>query len=74
MYLPPPHPPFHFSTDKSVWQVLGSVGMGAHGWKERVYQPWGRNSYYLGDGFAISENPWTSQEPTSIKRPIVNIL
>ena len=35
-----PHPsPFIFSTDKSVWQVPGSIGVGAHGWKARVYQP-----------------------------------
>ena len=55
IYLP--QPPFHFATDQSVWQVLGSFGMGAHGWKARVYQPWECNSYHLGDGFAISDFP-----------------
>ena len=26
----------YFSTDKSVWQVPGSIGVGAHGGKARV--------------------------------------
>ena len=29
-------PPFDFSTDKSVWQVPGSIGAGARGWKVQV--------------------------------------
>ena len=32
MHLPPPLPLFYFSTATSVWQVPGSVGMGAHDW------------------------------------------
>ena len=40
-----PHPsPLNSSTVKSVWQVPGSIGVGAHGWRARVCQPWGRNS------------------------------
>ena len=35
-FYPYPFPPFIFSTDKSVWQVPGSVGARAHGWKARV--------------------------------------
>ena len=35
---------FIFSTDKSVWQELGCISMGAHGWRVQVYQPWGHNS------------------------------
>ena len=44
-YLLPP-PPLYFSTDKSVGQVPGSIGVGAHGWRALVCQPWGRNSVY----------------------------
>ena len=36
--LPPSLPPFISSSDKSVWQVPGLIGVGAHGWKARVYQ------------------------------------
>ena len=42
MYLPPHLPLFYFSTATSVWQVLGSVGMGAHGREVQIYQPQGR--------------------------------
>ena len=37
-------PPFYSSTVESVSQVPGSIGVGAHGWRVRVCQPWGRNS------------------------------
>ena len=47
----PPHT-FYFSTDKSVCQVPGSIGVGAHGWKAQVYQPWGCNSAH---GLALSK-------------------
>ena len=50
--LPLLPPTFYFSTDKSVWQVPGSIGVGAHGWKAQVYQPWGCNSVY---GLALSK-------------------
>ena len=33
-----PFPSFIFPLDKSVWQVPGPIGVGAHGWKVRVYQ------------------------------------
>ena len=34
-HLSQPLPPFYFPTDKSVWQVPGSIiGMRAHDWKE----------------------------------------
>ena len=36
--LPPSLLPFYFSSDKSVWYVPGPIGVGAHGWKARVYQ------------------------------------
>ena len=36
--------PFILSTDKSVWQVPGSIGLCTHDWRALVYQPWGRNS------------------------------
>ena len=39
-----PAPPLFFSIDKLVWQVPGCIGMGAHGWRVQVYQPWGHNS------------------------------
>ena len=40
-----PHPStLYSSTDKSVWQVPGSIGVRAHGWRVWVCQPWGRNS------------------------------
>lgn len=43
--LPPP--PLYFSTDKSVWQVPGSIALaGAHCWKAQVYQPLGCNSVW----------------------------
>ena len=44
-YLLPPLP-LYFSTDKSVGQVPGSIGLGAHGWSALVCQLWGRNSVY----------------------------
>ena len=42
-----PHcsPPLFFSTDKSVWQVPGSVGVVVHGNSARVYQPLGCNFF-----------------------------
>ena len=43
--LPPLLTPFIFSTDKSVWQVPGSVGVVVHGNRARVYQPLGRNFF-----------------------------
>ena len=39
-----PAPPLYFSTDESVWQVPGSIGMGVHGWRAWVCQPWRHNS------------------------------
>ena len=34
-----PHPfPLYSSTDKSVWQVSGSIGVGAHGWRASFLQ------------------------------------
>ena len=40
-----PHPStLYSSTDKSVWQVPGSIGVRAHGWRVQVCQPWGHNS------------------------------
>ena len=38
-----PSPPY-FSTEKSVGQVPSSFGVGAHGWRVPVSQPWGHNS------------------------------
>ena len=33
-FSPIPTPlPHYSSTDKSVWQVPGSIGVGAHGWR-----------------------------------------
>ena len=55
--------PFIFSTDKSLWLMPGSVGVGAHGSKAQVYQPWA--------GFAESGGPWISRAPTSTKRRII---
>ena len=59
--LPPslPDPPLFFPPINQ-WVVPGSVGVGAHGWKAQVYQPWA--------GFAESGGPWTSRAPTSTKR------
>ena len=51
-FTPITPPTFYFSTDKSVWQVPGSIGVGAHGWKAQVYQPCGCNSVY---GLALSK-------------------
>ena len=55
--LPPslPTSPFTFSTDKSLWLVPVSVGVGAHCSKAQVYQPWA--------GFAESGGPWISRAP-----------
>ena len=40
-----PHPSkLYSSTGKSVWQVTGSIGVRAHGWRVWVCQLWGRNS------------------------------
>ena len=56
-----PHPsPLNSSTVKSVWQVPGPIGVGAHGWRARVCQPWGRNSVL---GLAVPKvetlgHPW----------------
>ena len=44
--LLPPSLPLYSSSVKSVWQVPGSIGMGAHGWRAWVCQPWGRNSVW----------------------------
>ena len=38
LFFYPIPPPFYFSSDKSVWQVPGLIGVGAHGWNARVYQ------------------------------------
>ena len=51
-FTPITPPAFYFSTNKSVRQVPGSIGVGAHGWKAQVYQPWGCNSVY---GLALSK-------------------
>ena len=40
-----PHPShLYSSTDKSVWQASGSIGVGAHGWRALVCQQRGQNS------------------------------
>ena len=40
-----PHPsPLYSSTDKSVWQVPRSIGVGVHGWRTQVCEPLGSNS------------------------------
>ena len=44
--LPYPSPSliFFYWINISVWQVPGSIGVGAHGWRAWVFQPWGRDS------------------------------
>ena len=42
MHLPPPLSLFYFFTAKSVWQVPGSVGIGANGREVQIYQPQGQ--------------------------------
>jgi len=42
--------------------VPGFIGVGAHGWKAQVYQPWGHNSVW---GLALPKgegpgHPWPS--------------
>ena len=44
--------------------LTGSIGVGAHGWRARVCQPWGRDC--LGAGCAKGGSPWTSRTPTSL--------
>ena len=42
----------------------GSIGVGAHGWKAWVYQPWGHN---LRADCDKSARPWSSWAPTFTK-------
>ena len=68
-----PHPsPLYSSTDKSLWQVPGSIGMGAQGWRAQVCHPW-RCTFELclGAGCAIGGSPWTSRTPTSTSDTVV---
>ena len=60
-FYPHPSPPLNSSTVKSVWRVPGSIGVGAHGWRARVCQPWGRNC--LGLAVPKVEAPGHSGHP-----------
>ena len=58
-FYPTPHALFcHW---KSVWQVPGSIGLGAHSWKAWVYQPWVKT---LSRGLALPK----VEAPTSTKQ------
>ena len=63
---PSPNLIFFYWINISVWQVPGSIGMGAHGWRAWVFQPWGRDS--IEAGCTKSGSPWTSLAPTFTKR------
>ena len=58
-----PHPPlpFIFPLIKSVWQVSGSIGVAAPGWRVRVYQQWDGGV----TGFAKGGSLWTLPAKTS---------
>ena len=69
-----PHPsPLYSSTVESVSQVPGAIGMGAHGWRARVCQPWGRNSV---QGLAVPkvEAPGHPGHPPPLSNAVVKIL
>ena len=70
-----PHPsPLYFPTDISVWQVPGSIGEWAHGWKAPVYQPWG-HKLCLGAGFAERKVEVAHpRHPPPLSNAVVNLL
>ena len=63
---PSPSLIFFYWIDISVWQVPGSIGVGAHGWRAWVFRPWGHTS--LGAGCTKSGSPWAPRAPTSTKQ------
>ena len=69
--------PFYFSSDKWVWQVPGPNGVGAHGWKVRVYhrlaayaeEMRGKNEWRVGWVPPFSVSSLSSFFCSSIFRP-----
>ena len=62
-------PPRYSSTDKSVWQAPGSIGVGTHG--RRAGLPALGASLCLGADCAKGRSPWTSQAPTSTSDVVI---